>query len=157
MELFAESVGADGRVYAVEISPKFIEYLRERARRGRLRQVEVVEGEDRFVPLPEASIDVAFLCDTYHHLENPQGILRSLHRALRPGGRLVVVDFDRNPASSRKWVLEHVRAGKSEVSAEIVSAGFTLEEQIDIDGLVENYVLQFRRSSPNGPGKGRKE
>jgi ubiquinone/menaquinone biosynthesis C-methylase UbiE len=157
MELFAESVGADGKVYAVEISPKFIEYLRERAQRGGLRQVEVVEGDDRFVPLSEASIDVAFLCDTYHHLEKPQGILRSLRRALRPGGRLFVIDFDRNPTSSRKWVLEHVRAGKKEVSAEIASAGFTLEEEIAIDGLVENYILRFRRRSPNGLEEEREE
>jgi ubiquinone/menaquinone biosynthesis C-methylase UbiE len=157
MELFAEVVGVDGKVYAVEISPKFVEHLRERALRGGLQQVEVVESEVRFVPLPEASIDIAFLCDTYHHLEYPQTVVRSLRRALRPGGRLVVVDFDRDPATSRKWVLEHVRAGKQEVSTEIASSGFTLEKQLDVEGLVENCVLQFRRRSSNGPVAGREE
>jgi ubiquinone/menaquinone biosynthesis C-methylase UbiE len=157
MELFAEAVGVDGKVYAVEISPKFVEHLRERALRGGLQQVEVVESEERFVPLPEASIDVAFLCDTYHHLEYPQTVVRSLRRALRPGGRLVVVDFDRDSATSRKWVLEHVRAGKQKVSTEIASSGFTLEKQLDVEGLVENYMLQFRRRSSNGPVTGREE
>jgi len=144
-ELFAKFVGAEGRVYAVEVSPRFLDHLRQRAREGGFEQIEVVEGRDRSSGLKDASIDVAFVCNTYHHFEYPQAMLASLHRALRPRGRLVVVDFEKIEGSSPKWVLEHVRAGKQAVSAEIVKAGFTMDRQIQVDGMTENYILQFRR------------
>jgi ubiquinone/menaquinone biosynthesis C-methylase UbiE len=144
-ELFAELVGAEGRVYAVEVSPGFLDHLRQRARDRGSGQIEVVEGGERSVGLEDGSIDVAFLCDTYHHLEYPQAILASLYRALRPGGRLVVVDFEKIEGTSQKWILEHVRVGKQGVSAEIVSAGFTMDRQMQVDGMTENYMLQFRR------------
>ena len=144
-EVFAESVGAEGRVYAVEVSPRFLDHLRQRARKRGFGQIEVVEGGERSVRLKDASIDVAFLCDTYHHFEYPQAILASLHRALRPGGRLVVVDFEKIEGTSQKWILEHVRAGRQGVSAEIVKAGFAMDRQMHVDGMTENYMLQFRR------------
>ena len=57
----------------------------------------VVLGGERSVELPEASVDLAFVCDTYHHFEYPRSTLASLHTAIRPGGALVVVDFEREP------------------------------------------------------------
>lgn len=141
----AEAVGPEGRVYAVEIAPRFIAYLDERVQREGLGQVEVVTGAPRTLPIPPHSLDVVFLCDTYHHFEYPKSMLRSLYSALRPGGALVVVDFERIPGVSRKWVLEHVRAGKATAIAEITAAGFRLEEEIEIDALKENYMLRFRR------------
>ena len=144
-ELFAESIGAEGRVYAVEVSPRFLDHLRQQARDRGFGQIEVVEGGERSVRLKDASIDVAFLCDTYHHFEYPQAILASLHRALRPGGRLVVVDFEKIEGTSQKWILEHVRAGRKEISAEIVEGGFAMDRQMHVDGMIENYMLQFRR------------
>jgi predicted methyltransferase len=140
-----EAVGAEGRVFAVDISPKFLAHLRERARAEDLDQVKVVEAREDSVELPAASIDLAFVCDTYHHFEYPKSTLASLHRALRPGGRLVVVDFERTAGVSSQWTLDHVRAGKDVFTVEIEAAGFELEQELEVDGLVENYVLQFRR------------
>ncbi len=144
-ELFAESVGAEGRVYALEVSPRFLDHLRRRARERGFEQLEVVESGQRSARLEDASIDVAFVCDTYHHFEHPQAMLASLYRALRPGARLVVVDFEKIEGTSRKWILEHVRAGKQDVIAEIVNAGFTVDRQLLVDGMTQNYMLQFRR------------
>src|SRR5690606_28394541 len=95
--------------------------------------------------LPKASIDVIFVCDTYHHFSHPESTLASLHRALRPGGRLVVVDFERIPGVSREWLLDHVRAGKEVFRAEIEAAGFVLDREVEIAGLEENYCLTFTR------------
>ena len=142
---FDRGVGAKGRVYAVEISPKFLEYLRERADREGLSRVEVVEGLENSVELPPASVDLAFVCDTYHHFEHPQSTLKSLYRSIRPGGALVILDFERIPGETEDWILEHVRAGKEVFRKEIESAGFEFEREVDVEGLVENYVLRFRR------------
>ncbi len=142
---FDREVGPAGRVYAVDISPKFLEHLRERIERENLAHVEVVKALEDSVELPAASVDLAFVCDTYHHFEYPRSTLSSLHTAIRPGGSLVVVDFERVPGETRNWLLEHVRAGKEVFRREIESAGFRFEGEVPIEGLVENYVLRFRR------------
>jgi ubiquinone/menaquinone biosynthesis C-methylase UbiE len=142
---FDRGVGSKGRVYAVEISPKFIEHLRERAKREKLTRVEVVKGLEDSVALPAASVDLAFVCDTYHHFEYPQSTLESIYTAIRPGGSLVILDFDRIPGESRPWVMEHMRAGKEVFRREIESAGFQFEREVKVEGLKENYVLRFRR------------
>jgi FkbM family methyltransferase len=142
---FARRVGVRGRVYAVELSPRFREHLRARARAQELPQVTVVAATERDSGLAAGSVDVAFVCDTYHHFDYPRATLASLRRALRPGGALVVVDFERIEGRSPDWILEHVRAGKAEVIREIEAAGFALEREIPIEGLSDNYVLRFRR------------
>jgi len=142
---FDRHVGRTGRVYAVDISPKFLEHLRERVKQQDLASVEVVAGLEDSVELRGASVDLAFVCDTYHHFEYPQSTLASLFSAIRPGGSLVIVDFERIPGKSRKWILEHVRAGKADFTGEIESAGFRFDGEISVDGLKENYVLRFRR------------
>jgi SAM-dependent methyltransferase len=142
---FDRAVGSEGRVFAVEIAPKFLEYLRERIEREGLARVEVVEGLEDSVELPAASVDLAFVCDTYHHFEYPQSTLASLYSAIRPGGSLVILDFERIPGVSEKWVLKHMRAGKEVFRREIESAGFQFEREVGVEGLKANYVLRFRR------------
>jgi len=142
---FDREVGSEGRVFAVEISPKFLVHLRERTQREGLARVEVVEGLEDSVALPAASVDLAFVCDTYHHFEYPRSTLASLYSAIRPGGFLVVLDFERIPGESEDWVLGHVRAGREVFRREIESAGFRFEREVGVEGLKENYVLRFRR------------
>lgn len=143
--LFDAAVGDAGDVYAVEISPGFLAHLRERVAREGLGSVQVVEGSDRSVELPPASIDVAFVCDVYHHFEHPEATLASIRRALRPGGTLVLIDFERIPGVTSEYLLQHVRAGREVFSDEIVRAGFRLRDEIAIDGLEDNYILRFTR------------
>jgi len=141
----AEAVGVSGKVYALDIAPKFVEMLERRAQQEGLEQVEPRLSKARSVDLPALSIDAAWVCDTYHHFEYPQHVLFSLYDALRPMGSLFVVDFERIPGSSRQWVLEHVRADKRTTIKEIESAGFEFVREVQVEGLVENYLLEFRR------------
>jgi len=141
----AQSVGIAGKVYALDISPDFVEALKKRTREQGLEQVEVRLSKPRSVELPALSVDAAFVCDTYHHFEYPQHVLFSLYRAIRPRGILYVVDFERIPGTSRPWILEHVRADKRTFIKEIEQAGFLFEEEVQVPGLEENYLLRFRR------------
>lgn len=143
LELLAERVGPEGKVYSLDIAPPFVEHLRQRASAGGWKQVEVRLCGERSIELPEQSIDLAFLCDVYHHFEYPRSTMASIRSALRPGGRVVIVDFERIPGVSRKWVLDHVRTGKEEVLAELASFGFELVEEVAIEGLAENYFLRL--------------
>jgi SAM-dependent methyltransferase len=145
---FSEAVGEKGHVFAVDISPKFLEHLRKRANKEKLDNVTVVTGGERSVELAKGSVDVVFVCDTYHHFEYPKATLASILEALRPGGALVVVDFERVPGVTKKWVLNHVRAGKKVFRAEIEKAGFAFDRELKIDGLKENYAIRF--TAPTG-------
>ncbi|MDP6979901.1 MAG: methyltransferase domain-containing protein [Myxococcota bacterium] len=144
-ELLAKKVGPNGLVWALEISPKFMEHMKERFTKAGLDNIEVSESTDKSTGLAEGSIDLAFICDVYHHFEYPQEMLRSLRYALRPRGELVIVEFERIPGETADWVLEHVRAGKEVFRAEIERAGFTLIKEVEIEGLDDNYILHFRR------------
>ena len=143
--LFAEAVGSEGKVSAVEIAPRFLEHITLKARENRVTNISTVLCSDRSVKLPPESVDVAFVCDTYHHFEFPSSTLASIHRALKPGGTLIVIDFERIPGKSREFILSHVRAGKDVFRGEIESAGFELVEEVDIPGFKENYFLRFSK------------
>ena len=90
-------------------------------------------------------MDLVFICDTYHHFEYPRNTMSSIQRALRPGGQLLVVDFDRIPGVTADWLLEHVRAGKEVFRAEIEAAGFEFTGEHDLESLEDNYILRFSK------------
>jgi SAM-dependent methyltransferase len=143
--LFSTAAGEHGRVYAVDISERFVEHVAQRSAQEGWTNVTAVLADERDCNLARASVDLVFVCDTYHHFTYPRTTLDSLRRALRRGGELWIVDFERIPGVSREWILGHVRAGKQDVIAEIEAAGFTLVAEVEIAGLEENYVLRFRR------------
>jgi ubiquinone/menaquinone biosynthesis C-methylase UbiE len=143
--LFAKQVGPDGRVFAVDINPKLLELVVKRAKQDGLSNLTPIVAKDDSAELPPNSVDLAFICDTYHHFEYPQSTMRSIHRALRPGGQLVVVDFHRNPGKSPAWMMDHVRAGQEVFTQEIVSAGFELTNVHSAPWLKDNYILRFRK------------
>lgn len=143
--LFAPKVAPTGTVYAVDIAPKFVEHIEALGRQRGIDNMKPVVCSERSVDLPKDSVDLVFVCDTYHHFEYPQSTLRSIHEALRAGGELVVVDFIREPGVSREWILGHVRAGQAEVTREIEAAGFTFVRQDATPFLRENYLIRFRK------------
>jgi len=143
--LFAEAVGEEGWVYAVDISPLFLEHINRTVAEAGLANVTTVLGHVDSIRLPPASVDHAFVCDTYHHFEAVEPMLASIHRALVSGGHLVVIDFERIPGQSREWILDHVRAGKGEFRAEIEAAGFIVVEEVKIPAFEENYFIKFKK------------
>ena len=146
--LFSPAVGKDGRVIAVDISKNFLEHIETSCREAGLRNVETLLCGDDTTRLPEDSVDVAFICDTYHHFEFPLKTMTSLLKALKPGGRVVVIDFQRIPGESSEWTMNHVRAGREVFEAEIIQVGFAkVAEPRDL--LKENYMMVFQR--PDAP------
>lgn len=141
--LFAKRVGPKGRVYAVDIAKKFVDYVERTSREQQLKNVVGVVCKPDSVELPANSVDMVFICDTYHHFEFPQLTMGSIYRALRPGGTACVIDFQRIRGTSSDWVLNHVRAGQEVFRKEIEEAGFVYVRDVKL--FKQNYFMLFRK------------
>ena len=140
--LFAAELAPEGRVIAVDIAKKFLDHIEVTCRERNLRNVDTLLCTDDSTQLPANSVDVAFICDTYHHFEFPQKTMTSLRKAMKPGGRVIVIDFRRVEGESTEWTMNHVRAGQEVFEAEIAKAGFRRVQEVQ--GLLkENYMLVF--------------
>jgi ubiquinone/menaquinone biosynthesis C-methylase UbiE len=142
--MFARAVGPTGKVYAVDIAASFVKHVEESARKEGLHNVEGIVCKPDSVELPAGAIDLAYICDTYHHFEFPEKTMRSLRRALKPGGQVVLVDYRRIPGQSSEWTLSHIRAAQDVFEREIESCGFKkVEEKQDL--LKESYFVRFEK------------
>jgi ubiquinone/menaquinone biosynthesis C-methylase UbiE len=157
--MFAEKVGSKGTVYAVEIAPAFLKFIGEHVhKRGLGKVVKTVQSTQETTDLAPGSIDVAFVCATYHHFEHPGKVLASIHRSLRPGGRLVVIDFDLREDSSA-FVRERARAPREVYFREIEAAGFAPIDAKPPLELKENFFAAFQRrqsDTQHSPGSRKK-
>ena len=141
--MFADSVGANGKVYAVDIVQDFIDTIEETAQKAGFKNLQGIVNNGRESGLKANSIDMAFICDTYHHFEYPETTMRSIHQALIKNGEVVIIDFRKDPKVSNRWVQGHVRSGREEVIAEMNAFGFTLVEDSPL--LRSNFLLRFRK------------
>ncbi len=146
--LFATNLGPEGRVIAVDIAQKFLDHIEVTCREGGIRNVETLLCKDDSTELPPESVDVAYICDTYHHFEFPIKTMTSLRKAMKPGGRVIVVDFKRIEGESTEWTINHVRAGQEVFEKEIIEAGFKKVDEIK-DLLKENYMVVFEVDDKN--------
>ena len=142
--LFAPKVGPQGRVFALEIKKDLVEHLEKMCREQKLDNVVAALSTPKSTELAPESIDLAFVSDTYHHFDHPREMLASMRSALRPDGRLIVIDFEK----AGNWK-DHVRADKKTVTAEIESAGFALVDERDT--IPEHYLLRFRKRALRPP------
>ncbi len=142
--LFSDAVGKEGQVLAVDIAKNFLEHIEKTAREEKRSNIQTILCSEDSTKLPESTVDVAFICDTYHHFEFPLKTMSSLHAALKPGGRVIVIDFQRIEGKSTDWTMNHVRAGQEVFEAEILSCGFEKVREVK-DLLEENYLIEFRR------------
>jgi SAM-dependent methyltransferase len=92
-ERLARLVGPSGTVYATDIQQGMLDLIARRLARERLSNVTLVLGEPANPKLPSASLDLALMVDVYHELWEPQTVLRHIHAALKPGGRLVLIEY----------------------------------------------------------------
>jgi ubiquinone/menaquinone biosynthesis C-methylase UbiE len=88
----APNVGP-GHVFAVDVQPQMVALLKELSLEPQFKNVVPIQGDSDDVKLPPASTDLAVLVDVYHELAYPYEVMRTLIRALKPGGRVVLVEY----------------------------------------------------------------
>ena len=138
--LLAKRVTPGGRVYATDIQPEMLDLLRGRLARERLANVELVLGGEDDPRLPSRCCDLILMVDVYHELAQPQAMMRRLREALKPGGRLALIEFRKESP----WVpiREEHKMSVAEARAELAADGYRLDEVIDV--LPWQHILVFR-------------
>jgi SAM-dependent methyltransferase len=122
------AIGPMGKVYAEDITPEFLERLKQKGAQNGWTRVETVLGTETDTSLPRACCDVALAVDAYHHFERPGPMLAAIRGNLKPGGRLVIVDFYRKPNEVFDKLkidyAKHIRLDMDDVVKEIEGFGF---------------------------------
>jgi len=126
-----------GKVYAVDIDGKLLEMTKANAPAN----VETVLASANDPKLAPASVDTIFFCDVLHHIGERPAYYAKLDKALRPGGRIVMIDFHKRDLPVGPPV--SMKLSEEEVIAEMRSAGFVLARKHDF--LPHQYFLEFRR------------
>ena len=157
----AKVVGPNGIVYATEIEPKLLDKIRAEIQEPKVQNVVVIAGKEKDTGLPSNCCDAIFLRKVYHHLTDPIAIDQSLYRAMRPGGRLAIIDFEpsQRPGESAPAGVPANRGGhgapKQIVAEELTRAGFVRVQTIDwsISPTTRHYCMLFRKPpATNGAG-----
>lgn len=137
----AKRVGAKGLVYAVDIQPEMLSLLKERASEAGVRNIKPILGSVIDPYLPAGSCDLVLCVDVYHEFSHPEHMLKAIRTALKPEGRLLLVEFRmEDPKVPIK--MEH-KMSKEQILKELVPNGFKLVEQFD--GLPWQHMMWFAR------------
>ena len=137
----AREVGATGKVYAVDLDPKMLEHIDRRAKEEQLENIQTILADPNDPKLGSNSVDLIFICDVLHHINDRAKYYPLLSRALRPSGRLVNIDFHK-----RKLPVgppEEMKIEKKEMIKEAEAQGFQLARELEI--LKYQYFLVFER------------
>ena len=127
-----------GRVYAVDLEPRMVQYLRERAKRENRENVVAIAGTAEDPRLPE-KVDLILLVDVYHHVDERERYFRNLRASLKPGGRIAVIDFRMD---SPEGPPRAARVAPERAIAELTAAGYLLARRHEF--LPNQYFLVFR-------------
>jgi ubiquinone/menaquinone biosynthesis C-methylase UbiE len=133
------SVAADGKVFAVDIEPGMIDYLKKRAIKEKAPNVVAVLADRDDARLAPGSIDLAFICDTWHHIDDRVAYLRRLSAALKPGALIAVVDYQKRPLPLGPPL--EAKIDRADVVKEFQKAGFELVREHSF--LPYQYFLVF--------------
>jgi SAM-dependent methyltransferase len=135
----AARVGPTGRVFANDVQPQMLNILARRLSNARITNVTLIEGTLDDPKLAPASVDLAIMVDVYHELSQPQTMLRHLRESLKPGGRLVLLEYRKeDPTVPIKP--EH-KMSVAEAKMEVEAEGFTLSK-VD-EALPRQHILIF--------------
>ncbi|MBL9040572.1 MAG: class I SAM-dependent methyltransferase [Myxococcales bacterium] len=143
MPHLAAATGDKGRVIAVDIEPKMVQHLTDRAKKAKLSQVTAQLGEPGDPKLAAASVDKIVFLDTWHHVPSRMAYAQKLLAALRPGGSVYIVDFTMD--SSQGPPKKH-RLTPDAVMLDLHAAGFVAE--LLSEELPEQYIVVGKKAAP---------
>jgi ubiquinone/menaquinone biosynthesis C-methylase UbiE len=146
LPFLSRAVGPQGKVIAEDIFDDFLQGARDRVENLKLTNVSFVKGTDTDPNLPEGKLDQILVLDVYHHFDFPEKMLAALHKALKPDGRLIVVEYYKRPeAMPNSRALTHIRLDMPDVIKEIEENRFHLVMEKERSRNVQ-YMLVFEKN-----------
>ena len=140
----AKTVVPDGKVIAVDIETGLLSYIRERAQKENIPNIETHLAEPNDAKLSGEVVDLALIHDVLHHIENRALYLKNLFQYIKPGGRVAIVDPDPDdPEGAHRNQLE-LLVSKAEIDQWMRAAGFQMVEQIDLFPGKKNFLIYKR-------------
>lgn len=143
---FAQHVGATGRVLAVDINPDMIIHLNQRIRDAGVQNVRTILALPDDPLLAPSSVDRVFICETWHHIGNHPQYLSQLKKVLRPGGQVIIIDFQKKAMTVGPPA--EMRVAREDVVKEFGQSGFRLAKEHTF--LPYQYFLVFTAEPASG-------
>ncbi len=138
-ELLSRAVGPSGAVFATDIQPAMLRILDERIRTKSLGNVQTVLSTESDPRLPNNSLDLILLVDVYHEFSQPQAMLRGLRAALKPSGRLVLLEFRKE--DPQVPIRPEHKMSVADVRTELEAEGLRFQQVLN--GLPWQHILVF--------------
>jgi ubiquinone/menaquinone biosynthesis C-methylase UbiE len=149
----ARAVGPSGKVYAEDIEQGLVDYVAKKAQSERLVNVETVLGKANDPSLPAKNINLAFIHDVLHHVEDRKGFLKTLGSYVGPNGRMALIEIDPNGPSTAHAEDPEILLHKAEVRKWMADAGFPSSQEIQL--YPDKYFIVYTRDAkPNPPSGG---
>jgi arsenite methyltransferase len=127
---FAGRTGKNGKVYAVDTQPKYLDFIRRRSEREGLNNIVLVKVMDIENKLPEAGLDLVFARNVFHHLPAPAASFQNLRKFLKPGGRVVIIEHRPKKGFGFVSLFKHHTSVQT-IIQEMDKAGFRLLSSAD--------------------------
>lgn len=141
----ARRVAPGGVVHGVDVQPEMLELLKDYAVRDGVDDIiKPVLGQDNATGLPDASVDWILLVDTYHEFQDPKAMLADMRRALKPGGKVALIEYRLDGETAAHIKLEH-RMSIRQVLAEWNPAGFELVDLLEFLPAQHYFIFQKRK------------
>lgn len=141
---FVEAVGETGKVYVIDVEPEALKYVEESLIRMHRRfEAEFILARPDNPKIPVESVDLIFVCDTYHHLEDRADYFRNVKTSLKPGGRIALIDFYHDERSGDPGFPKRHLVPREKVIEEMTTAGYRLAKEHRF--LPKQYFLEFTR------------
>jgi ubiquinone/menaquinone biosynthesis C-methylase UbiE len=146
----ARRVGPKGIVYAADVQPEMLRMLSDNAREARVTNIKPIRCTQTDTGLPEGAIDLILMVDVYHECSDPEAVLQGFLKSLKPGGRLVLVEFRGEDPEvpikpEHKMTLEQVRR-------EVEPQGFAFKDSLEF--LPWQHIIIFEKPGEKGEKDG---
>jgi ubiquinone/menaquinone biosynthesis C-methylase UbiE len=146
LPFLSKRVGADGRVVAEDIFDDFLAAAKQKASEADLRNVTFVKGTETDPNLPQGQMDMVLALDVYHHFDYPEKMLAAIHKSLKDGGKLVVVEYYKRPTAMPEGrAMTHIRLDLLDAIKEIEANHFHLVAEKELSRDVQ-YMLVLEKN-----------
>jgi ubiquinone/menaquinone biosynthesis C-methylase UbiE len=139
---FVEAIGDTGKVYVIDVEPEALKYVEDSlVHMHRSFEAEFILARPDNPKIPIESVDVIFICNTYHHLEDRTEYFHNVRSSLKPGGRIAIIDFYHDERSGELEFPKRHLVPKEQVLEEMTAAGYRLAKEHTF--LPKQYFLEF--------------